>query len=155
MEIFFCPPLPCRDCDRRTHVAHLSGDHRDHFEAVCYEHCFVDYVGDVPTKQERAAVFASVERFVLGWYDNVGSALVISLAQLSEIPGYVPTELIVRDSRGELLSAESVARMRGTDKAFYCRHTDGEGQAKHCWTIWDYATLSFRIIEQPLDQASV
>jgi hypothetical protein len=157
MEIFVFPAVRCNWCDRRTHIAQLSGDHLSHFEGVCYEHGFVDFLGDTPSKQERRAVFASVERFVLGWYDNVGSATVISPAQLGEIPGYVPTQLNLRNSRGELLSPESSARMRGTDRAFYCRYTDSEGKTRYCWPIWDMALLSFRLIEkdEPLEQASL
>lgn len=151
-SIFIAPAQPCVDCGRLTFVAHIQGQH---FSPQCPWHGFIDYAGEQPTKQERASVYASVERFVLAHYDCIGSAIVLSLAQLGEIPGYQRSEMHINDSRGEPLSAESIERMRFTDKAFFVRYTDGEGQARHCWAIWDYAPLQFRLIEQPLDQASL
>jgi hypothetical protein len=148
--IFFFPAMKCFQCERQTHIALVSETTGSDivFEPLCYLHGFVDFVGTSPTKQEVQAVYSSVERFVLGHFDNVGMCTVIGMAKLSEIPGYQETPLVLQTLEGEPLPESSNVGMRSHDKAFVTRYTNGEGQARYCWAVWDAALLQFVLYER-------
>lgn len=136
------PPQRCFDpeCDRWTDVAEaqLSGPHDRQIDLTpaCWEH---GYIGAIESSQEEE--YASIARFVVGYHEGHGQAVVLGPCPLDNVPGVDPDCPLISEEDLEDMDSDDW-HSEWTDEAWYVDYSLGS-QIKHLAAVWCNAEGKF------------
>jgi len=140
LVLHFSPALPCSICARMSHYGEINGG-CDGLLVRCYEHGLVQFTasGRKPTAHALRELYASVSRFVLASYDDLGVATVIGPIAAREVPGYKP------------LSADALTRyaheFEGKEDAWTVRYEPTSDTVFTVYAVWSYDENVFSLYD--------
>ncbi len=131
-------------CERHTdwgHAVYWNDGRELMLFPFCWEHGFAlrDFVptGQQPTAEQTKEQYASVERFVVGYHNGVGTATVVSPYDPEAVPGFMPC-------KPETLDLDETSYMH--DYAWYVRY-EFEGARRDGYAVFSKADWCFQWYE--------
>ena len=138
--IHFLPKMQCRHCPRWTTVAILDPCFVESFNPECPLHGYVlrDHPQNTSNDEGLRQQQASIERFVLWMYDNMGRVTLISpVHDLTTIPGYEraqPEDFgYGPDEIGMFRLLHNLA-----DEAWYVGYKTMQDESKELHVVWSW-----------------